>query len=100
MEQFVPGKLFDCIGLNKQVLAILPRGDARDILDELDWGIIANPDVADIGRAVERLLTLPAPTRLADPAGKYDRVALAARLADTVREATAVRRARAARETL
>ena len=82
MEQFVPGKLFDCIGQNKQVLAVLPRGDARDILEELDWGIIANPDVAAIGRAVERLTDAAGPGERADPAGKYDRVALAARLAD------------------
>lgn len=88
MGQFVPGKLYESLGQSKQVLAVLPPGDAREILQELDWGVIADPDVADIGRAIELLLTLPAPSRLADPSGKYDRVVLARRLADTLTAAT------------
>lgn len=98
MGQFVPGKLFDYLGQNRQILAIVPPGDVRDILEELDWGVVAEPDVADIERAIERLLTLPPPTRLADPDGKYERVALAGRLADTLRDATVpIRRARVMR---
>ena len=87
MGQFVPGKLFEAIGQDKQVLAILPPGDARDILAELDWGVVAEPDAPDIERAIERLLAMPLPTRRADPTGKYDRVALARRLADTLHAA-------------
>ena len=83
--QFVPGKLFDYIGQSKQVLAVLPPGDARKILEELDWGVIANPDVLEIGRAIERLLDLPPPKRRADPDGRYDSRTLARRLADTLR---------------
>ena len=64
MGQFVPGKLFDYLGQSKQVLAVLPPGDARDILDELDWGVIADPDVTEIGRAIERLMALPPPARV------------------------------------
>ena len=70
------------------MLAVLPPEDARNTLRELDWGIIADPDVADIERAIERLLMLPAPARLADPDGPYDRVGLAGRLADTLWAAT------------
>jgi glycosyltransferase involved in cell wall biosynthesis len=100
MEQFVPGKIFDCIGLSKPLLAVLPAGDARDILVDLEWGIIADPHIDDVGRAVEQLLASPAPTRLADPTGKYDRVTLVARLAETVDEAMAdVRRKRGVRAT-
>jgi glycosyltransferase involved in cell wall biosynthesis len=88
MGQFVPGKLFDYLGQNRQILAVLPPGDARDILEGLGWGVIAEPDLADIERAIEHLLTLPPPARLADPEGRYDRVALAGRLADALREAT------------
>ncbi len=87
MGQFVPGKLFEIIGQDKQVLAVLPPGDAREILAELDWGVVAEPDAPDIERAIERLLALPPPTRRADPKGAYDRVALARRLADTLRAA-------------
>ena len=86
--QFVPGKLFDYLGQSKQVLAVLPPGDARDILEELNWGVIADPDVEQIGYAIERLIELPAPDRRADPEGRYDRAILAGRLADTLRAAT------------
>jgi glycosyltransferase involved in cell wall biosynthesis len=98
MGQFVPGKLFDYLGQSKQVLAVIPPGDARDILDELNWGVVADPDVTEIGRALERLIALPPPARAADPEGKYDRVALAGRLADSItRAAEDACRERAAR---
>jgi glycosyltransferase involved in cell wall biosynthesis len=88
MGQFVPSKLFDYLGQNRQILAVLPPGDARDILEELGWGVIAEPNVAAIERAIELVVTLPPPDRLADPEGRYDRLALARRLADTLRAAT------------
>ena len=87
MGQFVPGKLFDYLGQSKQILAVLPPGDARDILIELGWGVIADPNAVDVERALERLLAAPHPTRAADPDGRYDRAHLAGRLADTFREA-------------
>ncbi len=87
MGQFVPGKLFDYLGQSKEVLAVLPPGDARNILNELRWGVVVDPDVTEIGRAIERLITLPPPARAADPEGKYDRVALAGKLADCLRQA-------------
>jgi glycosyltransferase involved in cell wall biosynthesis len=88
MGQFVPGKLFDYLGQSKEVLAVIPPGDARDILNELHWGVVADPNMREIGRAIERLIALPPPARAADPEGKYDRVVLAGRLADCLREAT------------
>ena len=84
MGQFVPGKLFDALGQDKQVLAVVPPGDVREILDELDWGVVADPDAVAVEGAIERLLQSPAPSRPADPDGKYDRVALAGRLAETL----------------
>lgn len=96
--QFIPGKLFDYLGQSKQILAVLPPGDARDILLDLGWGVIADPEVADIERAIERLMTLPPPTPPADPGGRYDREALAGRLAETLSAATDnARRVRATR---
>jgi glycosyltransferase involved in cell wall biosynthesis len=88
MGQFIPGKLFEYLGQGKQVLAVLPPGDARDVLDGLGWGVIADPNVEDIGRAIERLLAQPAPARRPDPDGTYDGRRLAERLADTLRDAT------------
>ena len=87
MGQFVPGKLFDYLGQNKEVLAVLPPGDARNILEGLHWGVVTDPDVMEIERAIERLTGLPAPGREADPDGVYDRVALVGKLADCFRQA-------------
>ena len=86
--QFIPGKLFDYLGQSKQILAVLPPGDARDILLDLGWGVIASPEAAEIAGAIERLMTLPPPAPPADPEGRYDREALAGRLADTLSAAT------------
>ncbi len=84
MGVYIPGKLFDYVGQSQQILAMVPRGDAWDLLEELNWGVIAEPDPADVERAIERVMTLPRPTGPADPDGRYDRVVLARRLADTL----------------
>ena len=88
LELFVGGKLYDYLGQGRQILAMLPRGDARDVLEGLDWGVMAYPEPHDVERAIEHLLTLPPPDRPADPERRYDREVLAGRLADTL--ATAV----------
>lgn len=84
MGMFIGGKLFDYIGQNVQILAMLPRGDSRRILEDLDWGVRCDPDPADVERAIEHLLTLPPPNRPADPDGRYDRAELARKLADSL----------------
>jgi glycosyltransferase involved in cell wall biosynthesis len=86
MGLFIGGKLFDYIGQSVQVLAMLPRGDARGILESLEWGVVCEPDPVDVGRAIEHLLSLPPPDRRADPTGKYDRATLAGRLAASLDE--------------
>ena len=83
MDLFTPGKLYDYIGQDRQVLAMLPHGDARAVLERLDWGVVCDPDPLEVERAIEQLLTVPAPERPADPAGIYDRATLARRLAKT-----------------
>jgi glycosyltransferase involved in cell wall biosynthesis len=87
MGLFIGGKVYDYLGQSKQILAMIPPGDARDVLKGLSWGVIADPDPEDVGRALERLLTLPSPDGPADPAGRYDRETLAGRLADTLTDA-------------
>ncbi len=89
MGLFVGGKLYDYIGQDRQVLAMVPPGDARDVLEGLSWGVIADPDPEDVARAVELLLSLPVPDRPADPDGRYDRAVLAGRLAAVLTEASA-----------
>jgi glycosyltransferase involved in cell wall biosynthesis len=81
------GKIYDYLGQNMQILAMVPPGDARDLLDGLRWGVVANPDPVDVERAIERLLSLPVPDRPADPEGRYDRATLAGRVAATLRDA-------------
>ncbi len=80
MEVFVGAKLYDYLALDRQVLAMVPEGDARDVLAELDWGIIADPEPGSVASALARLLDEPAPSRRADPEGRYDRARIATRL--------------------
>jgi glycosyltransferase involved in cell wall biosynthesis len=75
------GKLMEYLGHDRQILAVVPEGAARDVLRELDWGIIADPTPDGVAAGLERLLDEPPPQLRADPDGRYDRVSLAARLA-------------------
>jgi glycosyltransferase involved in cell wall biosynthesis len=75
------GKLMEYVGLDRPILAVVPEGDARAMLAELGWGIVADPTPEGVAGGMERLLAEPAPARRADPEGRYDRINLAARLA-------------------
>jgi glycosyltransferase involved in cell wall biosynthesis len=97
MGVFIGGKLFDYIGQNLQILAMLPPGDSRDILEGLHWGVTCDPDPGAVEAAVERLLTEPPPTGPADPEGRYDRFALAGRLAGSLDDVSSARPAPTAR---
>jgi glycosyltransferase involved in cell wall biosynthesis len=79
--QIQGGKLMEYIGLDRPILAVVPEGDARAVLRELDWGVLADPTPEGVADGIERLLAAPSPVRSADPEGRYDRVNLAARLA-------------------
>jgi glycosyltransferase involved in cell wall biosynthesis len=80
-DLFVGAKLFESIGLNRQVLAMAPPGDARAILSELDWGVVADPRPESVADAILTIVDAPAASRQADPEGRYDRRRLAAVLA-------------------
>jgi len=82
----VGGKLAEYVGLDRQILAVVPEGDARTILRELDWGISVDPTPQGVAEGIERLLVTPAPRRRADPEGRYDRVNLTGRLATILDE--------------
>jgi glycosyltransferase involved in cell wall biosynthesis len=83
------GKLMEYLGYDRQILAVVPEGQARQLLRELDWGIIADPTPQGVAAGLEQLLAAPAPTRRADPEGRYDRVNLAGRLAGLLDELVA-----------
>ncbi len=88
MDLFVSGKLFDYIGLDRPVLAMVPRGDARDVLTGLGWGIVADPDPASVAAALDRLWSGDYRRGRADPEGRYDRRGLTRELAAVLDEAT------------
>jgi glycosyltransferase involved in cell wall biosynthesis len=85
-DLFVGGKLFEAIGLDRQVLAMAPAGDTRAILAELDWGVVVDPTPAAVADGLARLVSLPPPQRRADPDGRYERRALTARLGEVLDE--------------
>jgi len=89
---FVGGKLAEYVGLDRQILAVVPEGDARAVLRELDWGIAVDPTPQGVAEGVERLLVTPRPNRSADPEGRYDRVNLTRRLAELLDGAVAERK--------
>ena len=79
MEQFIGAKLYDAIGLDRPVVAMLPPGDAREVLAGLDWGSCATRSRRPWpmrSNGPRRAL----PDRRADPDGRYDRAMLARRL--------------------
>ena len=84
--QIQGGKLMEYVGLDRPVLAVVPEGDARALLRELDWGIVADPTPEGVANGIERLLAAPRPTRPADPEGRYDRANLTRRLAGLLDE--------------
>jgi glycosyltransferase involved in cell wall biosynthesis len=86
-EMFLGAKLFEYLASGKPLLAVLPEGDARTMLAELGWGIVADPTPAGVADGLGRLLDAPAPTNLPDPEGRYDRSRLARRLAEVLDEA-------------
>jgi glycosyltransferase involved in cell wall biosynthesis len=81
MDLFVGGKLYDYLGQNRQILAMVPPGDARDVLSGLGWGVVADPTPEGVEDGLKRLLGAVRPARPADPEGRYDRVRLASMLA-------------------
>ena len=78
---FVGAKLFEYLAQDKQVFAVVPPGDARAILTELDWGVVADPEPVAIAEGLQRLMATPPPARRADPDRRYSRAASARRLA-------------------
>ena len=88
-SQIHGGKLMEYLGQDKQILAVVPQGVAREVLRDLGWGIIADPPAEGVADGIERLLAAPPVTGRADPEGRYDRVNQAAQLAAILDEVVA-----------
>lgn len=93
---FVSGKVFEYMTLNRPILAVMPPGDGRDLVDSLPGGRSADVDPASVADALERLLDDPPVSGPSDAERRYDRVNLAGELAvvldEVVAESAASRR--------
>jgi glycosyltransferase involved in cell wall biosynthesis len=88
-EIFVGGKLSEYLAFDRPILAVMPRGEGRALVEGLPTGITADVEPGSVADALERLLDhTPAPAP-ADPAGRFDRVNLAGELARELDRVTA-----------
>jgi glycosyltransferase involved in cell wall biosynthesis len=80
-EVFVGAKLFDYIGLDVPVLAVAPDGEARRILADLGWGVLADPTPEGVAQGIAFALDMPPAVGPADPELRFERRGLTAALA-------------------
>jgi glycosyltransferase involved in cell wall biosynthesis len=80
-DQVVGSKLYEYLGLDKPVLAVTPPGEARRVLQELDWGVVVDPTPTGVAYGLERIMAARRPGRPADAERRYERRALTAALA-------------------
>jgi len=53
----VPGKLYEYLASGRPVVAAVPEGDARDLVEDADWTVVCEPDDVDgIARGLLSLL--------------------------------------------
>ena len=79
-------KIYEYLGLDLPVLAVVPPGEVREILAGLEWGVSVDPTPAGVAEGIERIMALPGPDRPADPERRYERRALTERLAELLDE--------------
>lgn len=87
-DQVAGTRLYEYIGLSKPILAVTPPGEVRRTLEQLDWGIVADPTPAGVADGLARIIEAPNPGRTADPEGVYERRMLTAQLARTFDDLT------------
>jgi glycosyltransferase involved in cell wall biosynthesis len=83
-----PAKTYEYLGLDLPVLAVAPPGELRRILEELHWGVVADPTPQGVADGIERLMAAPPRSAVADPERRYERRALTRRLAAILDEVT------------
>jgi glycosyltransferase involved in cell wall biosynthesis len=77
IDLIIPVKVYEAIGLDRPVFAMTPRGDLRDVLEGLGWGVVVEPRPEAVAEGLGRLVSSPPATRRVDPSGRYDRAKLA-----------------------
>ena len=88
-QAVIGGKVPEYLAFDLPILAIVPKGDARAVLEELQWGIVADPEPDAVAAGIEQLLAAPPPRGPADPERRYDRRGQARQLAAILDEAVA-----------
>ena len=85
--RIVPGKTYEYLASGRPILAAVPPGDARDLVVEMDAGVVADPtDVGGIARAVALLgADAPTPRRVPPGTERFERRRLAGQLAELIR---------------
>ncbi len=78
---FVGGKLIEYMAFDRPILAVMPPGEGRRLVESLPMGRVADVEAASVASALERLLDDPPAAGATDPTGRYDRVNLAGELA-------------------
>ena len=78
---FVGGKLSEYLAFDRPILAVMPPGEGRTLVESLPTGITADVEPDAVAAALERLLDHPPAPAPADPDGRYSRVNLAHELA-------------------
>jgi glycosyltransferase involved in cell wall biosynthesis len=78
---FVGGKLIEYMAFDRPILAVMPPGEGRRLVDGLAGGRTADVEPGSVADALERLLDHTPASAPADPTGRFDRVNLAGELA-------------------
>jgi glycosyltransferase involved in cell wall biosynthesis len=78
---FVGGKLIEYMAFDRPILAVMPHGEGRRLVDGLPCGRSADVEPGSVADALENLLDNPPAPGPTDPTGRYDRVNLARELA-------------------
>ena len=86
---FATSKLYEYLGLDLPILAIVPPGEVRTILADLDWGVVADPTPEGVAGGIEAIMSAAPRDRRADPERRYERRALAGRMAGLLDEVSA-----------
>lgn len=66
------GKLHDYVGRDHQVPAVVPEGDAAQVLRGLDWGVIAAPRIDGVAGGIREVTAAQPERTVADPEGHFD----------------------------
>ena len=80
---FVGGKLYEYMAFDRPILAVMPPGEGRSLVESLPPGMgrVADVEPGSVADALERLLDDPPAPTPTDPTGRFDRANLAGELA-------------------